>query len=39
VHYGPWVHGYLNIAGVLPRGALPFFDAASALRRAFASAR
>jgi acetyl esterase len=38
-HYGGLVHGYLNITEACPAALSPYFDAASALRRAFASVR
>ncbi|MFO0559585.1 MAG: alpha/beta hydrolase [Polyangiales bacterium] len=37
-HYPTLVHGYLNIAGVVVAAVAPYFDAASALRRAFKGA-
>ncbi len=38
-HYGALVHGYLNITEACPAALAPYFDAASALRKAFASVR
>lgn len=38
-HYGPLVHAYLNVAGVIDRAVAPYFDAAAALRRAFRESR
>jgi acetyl esterase len=37
-HYPTLVHGYLNIAGAVLAAVAPYFDAASALRRAFKEA-